>query len=147
MKQIIRTAALSGILAISFFVAQADTINTKSIIPDSSRTPAEAVMKTKSSKVCSCQILSLESKNYQQRELLVFAEKTNDGKLKTDYATAQRRIEKEKRHLSQFFYDKVSKKGEMNGAFDCKTLYQQLKKNDNAIRVYDVLNADIVTRK
>lgn len=145
MKQVIRTVALSAIFALSFAFAHAGNTSRQN---DSLVAPIEGAAKAKNTKVCSCQILSLESKkNYEYNEVLLFAEKTIEGNIKTDYAAAERRIEKEKRHLNAMFYDRVSTKAELNSASDCKTLYLQLKSANNTLRVYDVLDADAVAKK
>src|ERR1700693_6206297 len=49
-------------------------------------------------KICSCQVLNLESSNFDHRYVALLAEKKNDGS-RTAYAIAKNRIQKEKKHL------------------------------------------------
>lgn len=148
MNRFTRTTTLIAVLALSFVCAYAGNAPqpkyhfNKILSADSLNMPAADVA-AKSSKICSCQVLSLESKNYQHSQVLILAEKTNNGDIRADYAAARKRIEKEKRYLASVFFDKVSKTSELTGASDCKTLYRQLKDADSNLKVYDILDADI----
>ncbi|MEJ0080634.1 MAG: hypothetical protein WDM78_06680 [Puia sp.] len=53
-------------------------------------------------KICSCQVLNLESSNFDHRYVVLLAEKKNDGN-GTAYTIAKNRIQKEKKHLKQMF--------------------------------------------
>jgi hypothetical protein len=94
-------------------------------------------------KICSCQILQLSSNNADHRTVAVFAEKTNYGNYSADFGDAKNAIEKEKKHLRQFFFDKVKKVDELSEATDCHSLYIKLKIANGSLVMYDVLNADI----
>ena len=92
--------------------------------------------------ICSCQILHLESSNYDHREVAVFAEKTNNGS-STDYAIAKCRIQKEKKILKKMFFDKVKVVAEIHATGSCKSMFFRLKTADNQLQLYAILNADI----
>ena len=94
-------------------------------------------------KICSCQILNMESANYQHRNVAVFAEKTNHGNYSADYRIAKDVIEKEKKHLKHLFYDKVKVVNHIAQTTDCKSLYIKLKGADRSLVMYDILDADI----
>ncbi|MBS1599799.1 MAG: hypothetical protein JST75_16355 [Bacteroidetes bacterium] len=94
-------------------------------------------------KICSCQILSMESSNYQHRNVAVFAEKTNHGDYSADAKIAKNAIEKEKKNLKHLFYDKVKVVNHISRTTDCKSLYIQLKGADRSLVMYDILDADI----
>jgi hypothetical protein len=101
------------------------------------------INRSKGAKICSCQILNLESANYQHRNVAVFAEKTNHGNYSSDYKIAKDAIEKEKRHLRQMFYDKLKVVNKIAQTTDCRSLYIKLKGADSSLVMYDILDADI----
>jgi hypothetical protein len=93
-------------------------------------------------RICSCQILNLGSSNYDHRYVVLLAEKTAKGS-SAAYNVAKNRIQKEKKHLKQMFYDKVEVVSEMQGAGSCKSMFLQLKTADSHLQLYEILNADI----
>ena len=96
-------------------------------------------------KVCACQILNLQSNNHHVKNAVVFAEKTiSEGS--TDLEKAKTRLEKEKRILKSLFYNKVQVIAKTTAETDCNTLFQQMKKKQANLLLYEVLNADIVVK-
>jgi hypothetical protein len=104
-----------------------------------------AVNKIVTAKVCACQILNLRSNNHDVKNAVVFAEKTNNEG-SADLAKAKTRLEKEKRMLLALFYNKIEVIGRTTAATDCNTLYKKLKKMQDDLLMYEVLNADILTK-
>lgn len=97
-------------------------------------------------KVCACQILNLRSNNHHVKNAVVFAEKTNSEGQSSNLAKAQSRLEKEKRMMRSLFYNKIRVIAKTSAATDCNTLFRQLKKKQDNLLLYEVLNADIVVR-
>ena len=95
-----------------------------------------------SGRICSCQIMNLESSNYSRRHIAVFAEKTNHGSA-ADFNAARNRIRRERKHLKQMFYDKVEVVAEISAEGTCRSMYVKLKSNDARLQIYEILNADI----
>ena len=93
-------------------------------------------------KICSCQILNLQSANYQHHNVAVFAEKTNYGHISSDFGIAKGTIEREKKHLKLFFYDKLTVVDHLSETTDCRSLYLRLKSTDQSLVLYDILDAD-----
>jgi hypothetical protein len=93
-------------------------------------------------KICSCQVLNLESSNYDHRYVVLLAEKKNDGS-GAAYAIAKNRIQKEKKHLKQMFYDKIKVVSEVQGTGSCKAMFYRLRAADVSLQLYEILNADI----
>jgi hypothetical protein len=93
-------------------------------------------------RICSCQILNLESSNYDHRHIALFAEKTNHGS-SSDFSVAKNRIEKEKKHLKRMFYDKIEVVAEVSAVGSCHSMYVQMKSGDRNLKMYEILNADI----
>lgn len=114
---------------------------TKLSSKDVSAIPADAVSKS-ASRICSCQILNLESSNYDHRYVVLLAEKTNDG-TSMAFKAAKSRILKEKKHLKELFYDKVKVVSEIQGTGSCKSMFYQLSSADSSLKLYEILNADI----
>ena len=98
-------------------------------------------------KICSCQILNLKSANYDHQHVALFAERTNDGNYSAESHAAKSVIEKEKKRLRSLFYDRLDVVSKISEATDCGTLYFKLKFADQSIVLYDILNADLQTRK
>ena len=96
-------------------------------------------------KVCACQILNLRSNNLHLKNAVVFAEKTNiDGQ--ADLAKAKTRLEKEKRLLRILFYNKIQVVAKTTAATDCNTLFLQMKKKQDNLLMYEVLDADVAVK-
>jgi hypothetical protein len=92
-------------------------------------------------RICSCQVLNLQSSNYDHRYVVLLAEKTNDES-GTGYKAARNRIEKEKKQLKKLFYDKVKLVAEMQAGGSCKSMYFRLRMSDAQLQLYEILNAD-----
>ncbi|MFI5155544.1 MAG: hypothetical protein ACHQEM_05140 [Chitinophagales bacterium] len=98
-------------------------------------------------KICSCQVLDLKSSNYDHKHMAVFAEESKRDDLSADFQAAKAAIEKEKKHLKDFFYDQMHVVGTISEETDCRTLYLKLKFADQSLVLYDILNADLKVRK
>jgi hypothetical protein len=107
--------------------------------------PVEGSQATTVTKICSCQILDMKSSNYDHRHVAVFAEKTFHGNAQ-DFQVTHSALEKEKKQLKKMFYDKLEVVSAHAEQTDCKSLYVKLKYADQNLIIYEVLNADIVTR-
>lgn len=94
-----------------------------------------------SSRICTCQVLNLESSNYDHRSVVLLAEKTNDGSPGA-YSTAKNRLLKEKKQLKKMFYDKIKVVSEFQGAGSCKSMFYRLHATDKNLQLYEILNAD-----
>ncbi len=92
-------------------------------------------------RVCSCQIVDLESSNYEHRHVALLAEKTNYGS-NSDFIITRNRIEKEKKQLKKLFYDKIKLISEIHQTVSCKSLYFKLRTADSQLQLYEILNAD-----
>ncbi len=97
----------------------------------------------KGTKICSCQILILQISHRRQKNFALFAEKTNKKSFASDISFANRVIEKEKRHMQSFFYDKLEVVGAFSDAIDCKSMFKRLKDKNKSLFMYDILDADI----
>jgi hypothetical protein len=93
-------------------------------------------------KICSCQILNLASSNFDHRYVVLLAEKKNDGS-GTAFAVAKNRIQKEKKHLKQMFYDKIELVSETQGRGSCQDMFYHLRTTNVSLQLYEILNADI----
>ena len=96
-------------------------------------------------KVCACQILNLSSNNHHVKNAVVFAEKTNkEGD--NGLVQAKIRLEKEKRLMRILFFNKIEVIARTSAETDCNTLFIQLKKKQDDLLLYEVLNADILVK-
>jgi hypothetical protein len=90
--------------------------------------------------ILSNQVSVMEIK--EDRDVALLAEKKNDGS-RTAYAIAKNRIQKEKKHLKQMFYDKIKVVSEIQETGSCKELFYRLKTANVRLQLYEILNADI----
>jgi hypothetical protein len=96
-----------------------------------------------SSKICVCEVLGLQSANHRVRNYALFAERTNLKNLSYDIHKAKWILEKEKRHLADFFYDKMDVIDDVVEITDSRSLFTKMKKNHKTLILYDILNADV----
>lgn len=96
-------------------------------------------------KVCACQILNLRSNNHHVKNAVVLSEKTNkEGD--NDLVQAKMRLEKEKSLMRILFFPRIEVIARTTAETDCNTLFIQLKKKQDDLLLYEVLNADIVVQ-
>jgi cell wall-associated NlpC family hydrolase len=100
-----------------------------------------------SSKVCSCQILNVKSNNEEVENVAVFAQKTNNGDISADLNAATATIEAAKKQMKGQFYSNVKVVAKKQVAIPCSELYKQLKNQNDNIKMYDILDADALSRK
>jgi hypothetical protein len=95
-------------------------------------------------KICSCQVLAFQTSTYhRQKNFALFAEKSNGRSLTYDMSRINRVMEKEKKHMQSFFYDKLTVLNSFTEHTDCKSLYTKLKSKNKFLILYDILDADI----
>jgi hypothetical protein len=94
-----------------------------------------------SSRICSCQVLDLQSSNYDHQSVVLLSEKTNDGS-SAAYTAARNRLQKEKKHLKKMFYDRIKVVAEFQGTGSCKSMFFRLRSSDKNLKLYEILNAD-----
>jgi hypothetical protein len=106
-------------------------------------------MKTEksSAKVCVCEIMELKSNNYQFDNVAVLSEKTNNGDMTADYKTASQLLSKEKKQMKTMFFDAIKVTQKFTAATDCVSLYLAIRSQSADLKLYDILNADIVRVK
>lgn len=97
-----------------------------------------------SAKVCACQILNVASNNEKLEYVAVFAEKTNNGELNNSFSTAIRVLEQEKKQMKKQFYSKMKVVEKISVYSSCKTLAGQLRSDNGNLKVYEILDADIL---
>lgn len=98
-------------------------------------------------KVCACQVLRVESKNEKETFIAVFAQATNHGDLSFDFGSANSVLEKEKKHLKEFFFTKIKTTENVTAATECSMMYKNIKGKYAGIKMYDVLDADALNNK
>lgn len=94
-------------------------------------------------KICACQVLQLGSLNHKTKNYALFAERTNRKSFLYDSNKAKWVLEKEKRHLTDFFYDKMEVLDNFVENTDCRSLYLRMKKKHSKLILYDILDADL----
>jgi hypothetical protein len=100
----------------------------------------------KVARICSCQILRVASNNDNEQLIAVFAEGTNKGNLSAAYSVAGALLQKEKKFLENQFYSKVKLEEKLTAGSDCNLLYKNIKVKYNAVKLYEVLDADVLSQ-
>jgi len=98
---------------------------------------------SRSTKICSCQILALQISYRRQRNFALFAEITKRRNVSSDLTVTRKLIEKEKKYMKAMFYDKVEVINAFSELTDCRSLFKKLKTDQKQLYMYDILDADI----
>lgn len=101
-----------------------------------------APVEKSSAKICACQLLDVKSTNEDLQNLVIFAEKTNNGDLSNEQQATLQVLQQERKSMKAFFA-KVTVKREIIVKTDCATLYRQLKGSYDNLKVFETLDADI----
>ena len=101
-----------------------------------------APIEKNNAKICACQLMDVKSNNEDLQNLVVFAEKTNNGDLTNEQKIAMTVLQKEKKNMKTF-YSEIKITREIVVATDCGSLYKQLKGAYNNLKVFGTLDADI----
>ena len=122
-----------------------DVIRNSDTATDKNNEPVNnEVSKAKAAKVCACQILNVSSNNERLEYVAVMAEKTNLGELNNSYSVAKSVVEKEKRLMKNQFYPKMKVLEKYTVFSSCKSLAVKLASENIELKVYDILDADIL---
>lgn len=112
--------------------------NTSRLIVSLKTQPVEP----KSAKICACQLLDVKSNNEDLQNLVIFAEKTNNGDLTNAQEATMQVLHKERKNMKTF-YTKITVKHEIIIATDCASLYLQLKGQYDNLKFFEMVDADI----
>jgi len=124
-----------------------DVIRNSDTATDKNNEPVnKEVAKVKAAKVCACQILNVSSNNERLEYVAVMAEKTNQGELNNSYSVAKSVLEKEKRLMKNQFYPKMKVLEKYTVFSSCKALAIKLASENSELKVYDILDADILEK-
>src|SRR5215467_9412542 len=75
----------------------------KSVIQNEGSVLVSDISSIKNQRICACQVLNLQSSNYDHRYVVLLAERT-DFASGAGFRAARNRIEKEKKKLKKLFY-------------------------------------------
>lgn len=98
-------------------------------------------------KVCACQIMNVSSNNEQMEYVAVLSEKTNNGELNDSYSIAMSVVEKEKKQMKNRFYSKIKVLEKYTAYSSCQSLLGRLQVAHGELKVYEILDADILGSK
>ena len=101
-----------------------------------------APVEKNNAKICACQLLDVKSNNEDLQNLVVFAEKTNNGDLSNEQQATMQVLQKERKNMKAF-YSKITVTREIIVTTDCASLYKLLKGSYENLKVFQTLDADI----
>lgn len=107
----------------------------------------EATRKNKQAHVCVCEILKLENNNDSYDEVALLSEKGDNGDLSGDYRIAGKQLGAEKHRLKELFFDVVKVTEKVNAPVDCVSLYLMLAGRYDDLKMYDILDADVLSAR
>jgi hypothetical protein len=93
-------------------------------------------------KMCSCQLLEVQSQHDKKLQVGIFAEKNQPLKKKNSFQVMDAMIRKEKSYLQRGFVDEVIVLDSYRSHTDCMTLYASLKQQNKRFHMCDILNVD-----
>jgi len=98
-------------------------------------------------KVCSCRLMRVKTGTFDTESELVgiFAEKTMEGKLRTNYKILNEYIRREKVYFRIAFLESLVLRESFKKAGDCSSLYKELKKKNKTLRLYNIIDVDALT--
>jgi hypothetical protein len=98
-------------------------------------------------KICSCLLMQVKTGAFDSEQELVgiFAEKTLEGKLRTNYKILNEYIRREKIYFRIAFLESLVLRESFKTAKDCSTLYKELKGKISNLRMYNIIDVDALT--
>ncbi len=93
-------------------------------------------------KMCSCQLIQVQSQNDKKIQVGIFAERNLKLKKKNSFHLMDAMIRKEKSYLRRGFVDEVIVLDYYRSHTDCMTLYASLKQQNKRFHMCDILNVD-----
>jgi hypothetical protein len=107
----------------------------------------QALRRNKQSHVCVCEIMKLENNNDQYEEVALLSEKIDNGDLSAEYKVAGKQLVTERQRLKELFFDVVKVTEKVNAPVDCVTLYLLMAGRYDDLKMYDILDSDILNAK
>jgi hypothetical protein len=98
-------------------------------------------------KVCSCKVLQVKTGAFETESetVAIFAEKTMEGKLRTNYKILNEYIRRDKIYFRIAYLESMVMRESFKTTGDCNTLYRELKKKINNLRMYSIIDVDLLT--
>jgi glutamine amidotransferase PdxT len=89
----------------------------------------------------------VSNNNDQINYVAVMVEKTNFGELNNSFSVAMSVLEKEKKQMKSLFFPTMKTVEKYTVYSSCQALAGRLKNLNNSLKVYDILDADILGSK
>ena len=97
-------------------------------------------------KICSCQLMNVKTNKFETQLVGIFAEKTPEGKTSSNYKLMNEYIYRESVYFRIAFTRSAEAKEEViKSTTDCLTLYNKLKAQNSRLKMYNILDVDILS--
>ena len=97
-------------------------------------------------KICSCQLMNVQAtKDSRDHLVAIFAEKTRKGKDIIGYKLMDEYIRKEKIYFKIVFVRSLEVQKRIKSKSDCLTLYTTLKAANEEVKMYNIINVDVLS--
>jgi hypothetical protein len=107
----------------------------------------ESARMNKQAHVCVCEILKMENNNDSYDQVALLSEVTDNGDLSSEYRSAGKHLDSERRRLKQLFFDVVKVSERVNAPVDCVSLYLTLAGKRSDLKMYDILDSDVLSAR
>jgi len=138
----ILTAFAWASLSTSIVHANNQEIFTQNLPGDSLTVPESADSLLSMKKICVCRLVEVRSDSYETHLAGFFAEKTSQGKPARDYKILNEYIRREKEYFRFAFLQSLKQKTYVKTKRDCRSLYQELKKKNRKLNLYNIIDVD-----
>ena len=145
MKKLIHTLAILFPLQVFFFTAWGGSSDStgKQIPAASVKVLNDSSFVSK--KICSCQLLNVQTNKFETQLVGIFAEKTPEGKTVNNYKLMNEFIRREAIYFRIVFTRSAEVKEQVKSKTDCLSLYNKLKAENSQLKMYNILDVDILS--
>jgi hypothetical protein len=95
-------------------------------------------------RICSCQLLSVQRSPFENQLVGIFAEKTLEGKPSLNYRLMSGYLRREVYYFKYVFLQSVIYERGIESSLTCAALIEELKRANRELQVYNVMDIDVL---
>jgi hypothetical protein len=96
-------------------------------------------------KICSCQLMNVQTGPFETQLVGIFAEKTLEGKPAVNYRLMNGYLRREVFYFRYVFLQSAAVNREIESPMDCTALIKQLRRDIKNLQVYNVMDIDVLS--
>lgn len=141
MKKMI---CIPAVIILQLFFCAAMGNDSDTLIINTGKTAAGNDSSAVSNKICSCRLMDVQTSRYEKELVGIFAEMMPEGKMTSNYRLMDELIRRETVYFRIVFAKSAEVRETFRSATDCRSLYFRLKATNSRLRLYNILDADIL---